>query len=115
MWQANRPLESITFEHIEATDISMPLTVYGDVQVPVTLNLHDVKVSLREGFENIDFIHACNYEKLSIKNVVMKNYRGNSFIKTWSDGQIEIENLDCMLEEENIIVKAKEKFYAKTV
>lgn len=115
MWQSNRPLESITFENIHATGISMPFTAYGDASAPLTLKFHDVNVSLRKGFENIDFMHVCNYEKISVKNVKMENFQGSAFIKIWSEGSIEIENLDCRIPKEKWIAKAQEKFFAEAI
>ena len=114
-WQKNRPLESITFENVDATDISMPFTAYGDKEVPVSVKLKNVNVSLREGFENIDFMHVCNFEKISIENVKMANYRGEAFIKTWSEGKIEMKDLICDCEEDQLVVKAKEPFFAKAI
>ena len=67
------------------------------------------------GFENIDFMHVCNFEKISIENVKMANYRGEAFIKTWSEGKIEMKDLICDCEEDQLVVKAKEPFFAKAI
>lgn len=84
-WQQNRPLESIRFENIKATDISMPLTAYGDTAVPVTVELKNMEVSLREGFESIDFMRIANHKKIVLENVKIDNFAGNALIKAWTE------------------------------
>ena len=91
MWQQNRPLKSIRFENIAATDISMPLTAYGDKKTPITLEMDNVSISFRKGFERIDFMHVCNYDLIMLKNLELKNYKGNALLKKWSDGNIIID------------------------
>ena len=115
MWQANRPLDSIRFENIDATDISMPLTAYGDKDVKVTLELKNVSISMRKGFEDIDFMHIANYEKVKLKNVKIDNFKGKTLIRKWTDGNIEIENLNCDISEDKYITMAEEKFTCQTV
>ena len=115
MWQQNRPLKSIRFENITATDISMPLTAYGDKKTPITLEMDNVSISFRKGFERIDFIHVCNYDLIMLKNLELKNYKGNAFLKKWSDGNIIIDNLKCDLDKEKFEVAATEKFHAEPI
>lgn len=115
MWQKNRPLKSIRFENITATDISMPLTAYGDEKTPVTLILENVSISFRNGFENIDFMHICNYDLIMLKKLELKNYKGNALLKKWSDGNIIIDNLKCDLDREKIEVTATESFSAQPI
>ena len=115
MWQQNRPLKSIRFENITATDISMPLTAYGDKKTPITLEMDNVSISFRKGFESIDFMHVCNYDLIMLKNLELKNYKGNALLKKWSDGNIIIDNLKCDLDKEKIEVAATEKFHAEPI
>lgn len=115
MWQQNRPLKSIRFENITATDISMPLTAYGDKKTPITLEMDNVSISFRKGFESIDFMHVCNYDLIMLKNLELKNYKGNALLKKWSDGNIIIDNLKCDLDKEKFEVAATEEFYAEPI
>ena len=115
MWQQNRPLESLIFENIEATGISMPLTAYGDEKVPITLEFNNINVSLRKGYENIDFMHICNYDLLRLKKFKVHNYKGKAFIKKWSDGKIEIDDLDCEIKDDECAVTATEEFTATPI
>lgn len=81
-WQSNRPLESIRFENITASGISMPLTAYGDAAAPVSLTILNMSFSFREGFETVPFMHLCNYERLSITGLNVSN-APSAFIKLW--------------------------------
>ena len=115
MWQQNRPLKSIRFENIKASDISMPLTAYGDKDFPVTLELKNVDISMRKGFEDIDFMHVCNYDLIVLRNIELKNYKGKALIKKWSEGTVIIDNLKCELNKDEIEVPACEKFKAEPI
>ena len=116
MWQANRPLESIRFENIKATDISMPLTAYGAEDVPVTLEMKDVDISLRKGFEDIDFMHIANYKKISLENVKIDNYKGKTLIKAWTEGgEVEFNNVECDIPEDNRITLTDEEFICQPI
>ena len=113
-WQKHRPLESITFRNVSATGVAMPIMMYGDKDVPVSVCLENVKLSIREGKEDIDLVRAGNFKCLELKNVSVKNYRGEDGIKIWTDGNIVIENTDFDGKEATI-TKATEPFYSGTV
>lgn len=116
MWQANRPLESIRFENIKATDISMPLTAYGDPDTPITLELKNVSISLREGAETIDFMHVANYRRLSLEDLTLSNFKGETLVKAWSDGgAAEFRNVSVSLDEKDYLKKTDEKFVCKAI
>lgn len=110
MWQSNRPLESIRFENIKATGISMPLIAYGDKDIPVTLELVNVDISMRESFEKTDFIHAANYKKILLENVNVGNYQGECLVKSWTSGDVQCKNVNCGISEDRIIMQTEEEF-----
>jgi len=116
MWQANRPLESIRFENIKATDISMPLTAYGDKDVPITLEMKNVSLSLREGSEDIALMHVANVRRITIEDLTLPNFRGDTLIKTWTEGgTIEIQGLNATVEEKDYVKQATEPFVCKAI
>ena len=110
-FQQNRPLQSIKFENIDATNISMPLTVYGDRDIKVSLEMKNINITMRKGYENIDFIHACNFENIKLKNISISNFKGVCIVKKWSDGSIEFIN-NNFNGINNMIEDAKEDFFA---
>jgi len=115
MWQSNRPLESIRFENIKATDISMPLTAYGDKETPITLEMKNVEISMRKGSEEIDFMHIANHKKITLTDVTITNYKSKSLIKAWTEGEVEITNLTCDVNKENYVIKAEEEFICQPI
>ena len=93
----------------------MPLTAYGDKETPITLEMKNVEISLRKGFENIDFMHVANHKKIALTNVTIDNYQGKHLIKAWTDGVVEAENLNCDIEEKNYVVMAEEVFTCQPI
>lgn len=75
----------------------------------------NVNVSFRPGYENVTFMHACNFSRITFINVTIENNHSNSLIKTWSDGKIEIDNLKCEVKEENYVCKADDSFECNTI
>lgn len=115
-WQKNRPLESVTFKNIEAVDISMPLTAYGDVDNKFRLSIENSNITFREGAEVDSFMRVCNHDKITLKNVNVKNFKGDCLIKTWSDdGKVEFDNFNCDISEDKLIKKAEEVFTCKPI
>jgi len=113
-WQKHRPLSDITYKNIKATGVSMPITAYGDETWRITLKMENVDLSLREGHEEIDLLHVCNYDEISLKNVTVKNASGGSLIKKWSEGRILLENVVAEGCKEKVKT-AEEPFFAMTI
>ena len=90
----------------------MPLTAYGDPAVPVTVELKNVEVSLRDGFESIDFMQVANHKKIVLENVKIDNFAGNALIKTWTQGNVEINDLVCNIKDENRVVLTDEEVWS---
>lgn len=115
MWQKNRPLESIKFENIRATDISMPLTAYGDKDIPVTLELKNVDISMRPGFETVDFMHVAFYKKIILDHVALHNHRGTHLIKDWTGGNVEFLDVICDVKPEDYVARTEEPFVCQPI
>ena len=115
IWQQNRPLGNITFENLDVRDLSMPLTAYGDSDQPCDVTLKRVNISLRQGFEDLVFINAANFNRITLQDVRFSNSTSQVLAKIWpGNGNQEIctENvtgigLDCE--------HPKEKFDSKPI
>jgi len=114
-WQKNRPLHDIRFENITATGISMPLDVYGDTNTPVIVEMKNMDFTFRKGFDAVSFIHACNYERITLDGVTVKGAGRAPLIKTWSAGKIELKKVSCDIPEERRVVPATEKFFSRPI
>ncbi len=111
-WQTNKPLSDISFKNIKASGIKLPLVLYGDSKCKANLEISDTTVSFLDGTAD-SFIHVCNFDNITLKNVTVENMEGAALIKKWSDdGKITIDNLVFIgtLEE-----MAKEEFVCKRI
>lgn len=114
-WQANRPLASITFENIDAKDISMPLNAYGDTNTKVALKLKNISISVREGAELQALVHACNYDRIEIDGLHLEGFKGDTLVRTWSpDDKTEINNVSGDVPTDTV-KEATEPFFAKAI
>ena len=113
MWQTNRPLQSIHFENLTVTGLSVPVTVYGEQETPVSLSMKNVDVTMKEESENIEFMHAGNYDTIRLDHLTVRNFTGKALIKTWSDGSILLNDISCGADFDNYIEKAAEAFDSK--
>ena len=84
-WQRNRPLTSVTFDHVAATNVRLPLAAYGSEAEPLTLVMKDVDVAFIEG-STVPFMHLAFWEDVRLERVRVRNVNAPIFIKTWSDG-----------------------------
>jgi len=109
-WQQNRPLESIRFERLAATGIAMPLVAYGDEKTPVAVEIRNARIAFRDGCEQASLMHVCNYARITLDHVAVANRRGSPLIKTWSDGKIELEHLECDSPADPSVAGAEDEF-----
>ena len=97
-WQKNRPLESVTFENIEATDVGKSLCFYGDKDDPASLTIKNShirftkpvteaelarmrKISTHLGHlpatkAPTEFIRAANVKAINLENVTIEGVEG---------------------------------------
>lgn len=92
-WQRNKPLKDIRFRNITAKGLRHPLTAYGDEACPVECSIENCSFDFSKECEGLAFMHICNYEKITLKNVEIANIVNAPLILRWSEGQVEHENL----------------------
>ena len=117
-WQNNKPLLGIKFENITAKNISMPLTAYGDKESPVTVEFENVDFSMREGKEDITFMHTANFKEIKLKNVNIENSSAPQLIKCWSkqgEGKFTFENVTCDIPKEKLVLYTEEPFICQPI
>ncbi len=113
-WQKHRPLASITFQNITADGVCLPITAYGDEDVKLTLTFNRVRIKLKEGFENIDLMHLCNFERVTLCDFVPENLQADHLIRAWSEGEVVIQN-SLGFEKENAVVFADSEFCCESI
>lgn len=114
-WQKNKPLKSIEFENVIATNVKNPVTAYGDEKCPISLTIKDSNIHFTDDRDNLPFIYLCNAEKVILKDTVVKNLKSDVLIKRWNDmGDIIFDNFvceefsgeKCVLTDEEFVCKA---------
>lgn len=114
-WQLNRPLADITFRNVTAEHIRHPLTAYGDQETKVRLTLENCRFAIDEGMEGMAFMHACHYERITLRHVRVEGLRGAPLILRWSDGTVETDDLAWEDAENPLIVDAAVDFQCKAI
>jgi hypothetical protein len=111
-WQRYRPLNSIEFRNITATDIRMPINLYGKEGEEVSLTLQNVDITLNEIMNEQSLIHAGHFKRVTLDNVNI-NGRLSCIVKKWSEGNIILNNVKC--DAETTVKKADTNFFAHKV
>lgn len=109
VWQRYRPLDSIEFRNIKATNVAMPINAYGTEEVPLSLVLRNIDMTVKEEMADKSLIHACHYKSIVIDGLKVEGSVGNLICK-WSDGPIQIRNLHGA---PDTVVTTDEPFFAK--
>ena len=91
IWCRNRSLSSIVFENCKAIGICKPIYIYGDKNEPLDFTLENVQIEARKGFEDLPFIDAINYSKISLNNVSIMGYHSPELISR-SEGVVYTDN-----------------------
>ena len=81
-WQRNRPLKDIHFLRIQVKGLKMPLTIYGDRDLPVTCEITDCGFEMEKS--GVPFLHLCHYQRLLLDHVTILGLVDAPVIKRWS-------------------------------
>ena len=115
MWQLNKPLSNISFENIIATNLLIPSILYGDKEKKVSLNIKNCNFSIKNNIACEELIQAANFDTIVLDNVEIKNYKAETLIKTWTDGNVVIKDLKCEKKPSSITEKALSAFKCKPI
>ena len=115
-WQRGNPPTDITFENIKAEGIKMGLTAYGIKGSPMTLTLRNVDYTFHEEATEPAMFRVANCDEITLDNVKVTGYKGNSLIRAWSEGtRVNVNNLDCDVKDGELLVLADEEFVCRAI
>ena len=114
-WQRYRPLRDITFKNIRATDISMPMTLYGTEANRAELIMQNIRIRIKEGCALDALIRTCHYERISIRDMKIEGFGGACLIKAKSAGEVDIRGVDCALPQSAYVMQTGEDFVIKSI
>ncbi len=93
-WQSGCPLKDVKFQNITAKGLKYPLTIYGDSKKHIKLQMKNVDIEFKEGFENSNLINAANFDLIELKNINLGNWQSKTLIRKWTkDDNIILENV----------------------
>ncbi|MBO5051252.1 MAG: right-handed parallel beta-helix repeat-containing protein [Clostridia bacterium] len=90
-WCCNRSLATIRFEDCRVSGLCEPITIDGCAEEPLTLELENVEIGAREGFEDVAVIDTCHHERIALHGVTLKGYHAPTLLAK-TQGQIDICN-----------------------
>lgn len=115
-WQKGVPPTDIAFENIKAENTKLGITAYGKEGCPLSLTFKNMEYSHREGSEDLPVIRTAFCDEINLDGFKVKNYKGQSLIRTWSEGiKFNISNLECDLGDGELIAFADEEFICKPI
>lgn len=115
-WQKGCPLADIAFEHVRATGVSMPLTAYGDPDVPITLRLTDCDVAFEGDRTEGCFLKTAHYRRVTLDRVGITGLEGQTLVRSWGgDGELELNGVEAGIAPENFLRPAETEFVCKSI
>lgn len=99
-WCCNRSLASVTFENCVITGVSKPLKLHGDAAEPIDFRLKNVRITAREGFEDVAFMEAANFSRIVLENVQIEGYRTPT-IHAHTEGMVELTDTTELIVEKS--------------
>ncbi len=90
-WCCNRSLSSINFEDCKVNAVSEPILICGDEDEPLSITLKNVEITAREDCEDIAFLEALGFEKITLDGICVKGFNDPQLI-FHSAGKMEIKN-----------------------
>lgn len=110
-WQKNKPLASIEFENISASNVKNPITAYGDAENKLNLAFKGCNIEFAEDREELPFMYLCNAEKVLLKDTTVINFKNDVLIKKWDNGgDVKFDNFVCREFDGEMCVVTDEEF-----
>ena len=80
-WQRGRPMTDITFRNVKATRIKMPISIWGDRDVPVRLAFMDCEIGFSVPQE--EFIRGAYIAAVELDNVKVSGGVNGPLVRLW--------------------------------
>ena len=110
-WQLARPLSSVRFKNVSVDGVTMPIHLYGDESSRISVTLDGVHYKMTEGNDCRELFKIAHIEKLSVRNVTVENFRGDTVFASWGDvREISLDNFNLGDDAEALTVSRSDKF-----
>ena len=114
-WQRYYPMNDITFENIDAKSVRMALNAFGREDLPFELTLRNVTIDFDSESVAEELIRAAYCKRILLDGVKVKKFGGDCLVRALSDGEIVFNDIECDLEESQLVKKTDEIFKIRTV
>ena len=114
-WQRYYPMNDITFENIDAKGVRMALNAFGRADLPFELTLRNVAIEFDSESVAEELIRAAYCKRIVLDKVKINNFGGDCLVRALSDGEIVFNEVECSLEEKELVKKTEEIFKIRTV
>ncbi|MBO5796752.1 MAG: right-handed parallel beta-helix repeat-containing protein [Clostridia bacterium] len=104
-YQQNRPLEDIVFNCVRASGIRLPLTLYGQEDVPVVCQIQQSTISMEPG---VPFMQAAYFKRIELQDTAIHHDPAQPLIRIWTEG-------DILCEGEVAVERTSEPFFATPI
>jgi len=110
IWQRYRPMHDITFENIKAADVGMALNAYGREDMPLTLTLRNVELSVRGDAKPDTLVKAAHCKYVLFENVKIENFSGDCLVRTLTDGEFVFRGVESAVRDSDRVKRTEEAF-----
>ena len=84
-WQRGKPMTDITFRNVRATRIKMPISLWGDREVPVRLSIENCEIGF--SLPQPEFIRGAYISSVELDNVKVLGGVAGPLVRLWqTDG-----------------------------
>ena len=94
MWQRGKPMTDITFRNLKATRVKMPVSAWGDREVPVNVTFRDCEIVFSNPQQ--EFLRGAFIGSLTLENVKVTGVNG-PLVRLWKSDvmkpEVRTENL----------------------
>lgn len=80
-WQRGKPMTDITFRNVRATRIKMPISLWGDREVPVRLTFKDCEIGFSAPQDEL--IHGAYISAVELDNVKVSGGVNGPLVRLW--------------------------------
>lgn len=107
--QVSRPLDNVTFRNIKATGIETPLVLYGNKDIPVSLNMDNVSIEVADNFQWDALIYASDFKSITLDNVTASGKLFSAVVDEVTEGNCTFNNVIVNGKEQTNVRKSDKK------
>lgn len=89
-WCCNRNLGSVVFRNCKITGVTACIDLFSDAAEPTDFRMENVEITAAAGYEDMEFIKAKDFDKISLNHVTLHNFRKPTIVVAAPSDRIEM-------------------------